>query len=223
MVKVIAALHADDLRERLFSPSLRSALADAGATALQVNLDDDDVAPAMRFGPAERITALVSVWTDGSPSAAVEVLAEVAGEEPHAYLVSERVRLDPEPVADGVRADAIVQMALLRWSASMTREEYLEYWMVRHTPIAIRTQATTAYIQNLVEEALTPSSPELSAIVEEHFPMEGMADPHAYYGSRGDDAELRRRSAELMESVARFGADQNLDLVPTSRYLWRLP
>ena len=53
--------------------------------------------------------------------------------------------------------------------------------------------------------------------------MEGMADPHAYYGSRGDDAELRRRSAELMESVARFGADQNLDLVPTSRYLWRLP
>ena len=223
MPKVIVALHGHDLRERLFASSLRSALADAGATAVQVNLDDDDVAPAMRFGPGERITALVSVWTDGAPSAVVDVVADAAGEQPHAYLVSERVRLDPAPVPDGVRSDVMAQMALLRWSPSMTHEEYLAYWMLEHTPIAIRTQATTAYIQNVVDEALTPSSPELSAIVEEHFPMAGMTDPHAYYGSRGDDAELRRRSAELMESVARFGADQNLDLVPTSRYLWRLP
>ena len=73
-----------------------------------------------------------------------------------------------------------------------------------------------------VEEALTASSPEISGIVEEHFPMAGMTDSHAFYGSGGDDAELNRRITELMTSVARFGADQGLDLVPTSRYFWHL-
>ena len=94
--------------------------------------------------------------------------------------------------------------------------------MVQHTPIAIRTQATFGYVQNIVEEALTPSSPEISAIVEELFPTTAMTDPHAFYGSGGDPAELDRRLTELMASVARFGADKGLDLVPTSRYLWSL-
>ena len=61
-----------------------------------------------------------------------------------------------------------------------------------------------------------------AAIVEEHFPMAALTDPHAFYGSGGDDAELSRRMTELMASVARFGADQGLDLVPTSRFFWTL-
>ena len=52
--------------------------------------------------------------------------------------------------------------------------------------------------------------------------MAALTDPHAFYGSGGDDAELNRRMTELMASVARFGADQGLDLVPTSRYYWEL-
>ena len=43
---------------------------------------------------------------------------------------------------------------------------------------------------------------------------------HAFYGSGGDDAELDRRITELMASVSRIGADRDLDLVPTSRYLY---
>jgi hypothetical protein len=49
-----------------------------------------------------------------------------------------------------------------------------------------------------------------------------MTDTHAFYGSGGDDDELQRRFTRLMDSVARFGADHGLDLVPTSRYLWTL-
>jgi hypothetical protein len=104
----------------------------------------------------------------------------------------------------------------------MPRAQYLRYWLVHHTPIAIRTQNTVAYIQNVVEEALTPSAPDIAAVVEEHFPMAAMTDPHAFYGSGGDKTELDRRITELMASVARFGADTGLDLVPTSRYHWKL-
>jgi hypothetical protein len=224
MAKLIIALHGTGLDARLAAPELRNALATAGATAVALNLDDADVAPAMmRFGPAARITALVSAWTDGDPAAAVDVVSDAAEEPaPHAYRVREHIRLDPLPVPDGTRSDALADIALLRRPESMPRAEYLRYWLVHHTPIAIRTQNTVAYIQNVVEEALTPSAPDIAAVVEEHFPMAAMTDPHAFYGSGGDKTELDRRITELMASVARFGADTGLDLVPTSRYHWNL-
>lgn len=179
MAKLILALHGAGLGDRLRAPEFREALAADGATAVQVNLDDADVAPAMmRFGPAEPITALVSVWTDGDPAAVVGTVADAAGEsEPHAYRVHEHVRLDPLPVPDGTRCDALANIALLRRPSSMPQPDYLRYWLVQHTPIAIRTQNTVAYVQNAVAEKLTPSAPEVAAIVEEHFPMGGADRP----------------------------------------------
>jgi len=223
VTKLILALHGAEVSGVLTSSDFRERLAAVGVTALQVNLDDADVAPAMRFGPGTPITAVVSVWTEADPGTVVAEVADASGEpDLHAYRVTERRRLDPPPVPDGARADALANIAVLRRPESMSREEYLEYWMVSHTPIAIRTQATFGYLQNIVEEALTPGSPEISAVVEELFPMAGMSDPHVFYGSGGDEAELHRRFTELMASVSRFGADQGLDLVPTSRYLWTL-
>lgn len=222
-MKTMVALHTADVVPVLMASSFRDALASAGAHAVAVNLDDADVAPGLRFGPGTPISAIVSVWTNGDPEKAVRVITNAVDEpNPHAYRVTEIVRLDPHPVADGVRLDALAQVALLRRPDRMTVEEYLEYWQVHHTPIAIRTQNTSGYVQNIVEEALTPASPPVAAIVEEHFPMAALSDPHAFHGSGGDDAELKRRMAELMASVARFGADQGLDLVPTSRYHWTL-
>ena len=224
VTKVMLALHRPDIGPVLRSTDFRTALASAGAHAVAVNLDDADVAAALRFGPAEPISAVVSVWLGSSDPAAVVAAVASAVDEPelHAYRVTEKVRLDPHPVADGTRLDALAQVALLRRPDRMSQDEYLEYWQVHHTPIAIRTQNTSGYVQNIVEEVLTPSSPEIAAIVEEHFPMAALTDPHAFYGSGGDEGELNRRMTELMASVARFGADQGLDLVPTSRYFWRL-
>lgn len=222
MTKVIFAVHETGRLTELTQALFREALRSAGATAVQLNLDDDAVAEALRFGPGEPIVALVSVWTADVP-ATLAVVAGTAGDPNlHAYRVTERVRLDPAPMPDGVRSDVVAQIALLRKPDAMSQEDYLAYWMLKHTPIAIRTQNTSAYIQNIVEEALTAESPTLSAIVEEHFPMASLSDPHEFYGSRGDDAELNRRMTELMTSVAAFGADQGLDLVPSSRYFWSL-
>lgn len=231
MPKLIVVLHGAEAGARVSTTEFRHELASFGVQSVQVNVDDAAVGGAMRFGPGQPVTALVSLWlpdgSDGSDEAArqgvLRVAADAAGEpDLHAYAVTERVRLDPRPVPDGERADVVAQVALLRRPSSMTREEYLAYWLIEHTAIAIRTQNTSAYIQNIVDEALTPSSPELAAIVEEHFPMSALTSIHDFYGSRGDDAELGRRMSELMASVARFGADDGLDLVPTSRYAWRL-
>jgi len=223
-IKLIALLYGDHPRPALLEAPLRERLAARGCTAVQVNADDADVAAAMRFGPGDPagrpVTAFVTVWT-GDAEAAVAVLAGL-GDGSHVYRVTEHRRLDPPAVPDGERADALANIAVLRRPDGMSRDEYLDYWLVAHTPIAIRTQATFGYIQNVVEEALTQDAPVIAAIVEELFPMAAMTDTHAFYGSGGDDKELRRRFTELMTSVARFGGATGLDLVPTSRYRWTL-
>ena len=177
--------------------------------------------PARLTEKAEPVVAVASIWTDGDVRAALDVVgARAPGLD--AYRVTERVRLDPRPVADGERADIVAQIALLRKPESMSREDYLAYWLLEHTAVAIRTQNTVSYIQNIVEEVLAGSSPPVAAIVEEHFPMASLTDPHELYGSGGDDAELERRMSLLIDSVVQFGAHKGLDLVPSSQYRWEL-
>lgn len=219
VTKLIAALY-DAAGPLLHDPALHARLAATGTTTIQVNVDDADVAPAMRFGPGDGegnpITGFLTVTTTDQ-DATLAVLTGL-GVRAHVWRVTERVPLEPPLVAAGVRADSLANVAVLRRPASMSREAYLDDWLGRHTPIAIATQDTHGYVQNIVEEALTPGAPEISAIVEELFRMEGMTDIHAFYGSGGDDAELTRRMTDLMDSVAKFGAGDGLDLVPTSRY-----
>ena len=220
--KAIFALHRDDAGPDLLGPDFRSRLADAGVRRVQVNLDDADVAEApLRFGPGTPIRAVVAVWTDGDVAPAVEVVRDL---DPTAagWRVEERRPVEPPETPDGERADALANLAFLRRPAAMSPEDWLDDWLERHTPVAIETQGTFGYVQNPVVEALTPDAPEVAGIVEELFPMAAMADTHAFYGSGGDEAELERRFTRLMESVARFGADHGLDLVPTSRYVWTI-
>lgn len=220
--KAIFALHADDVGATLLGRAFRDRLGAAGVDHVQVNLDDADVATApLRFGPGTPIRAVVSVWTDGSATESVDVVREI---DPTAdgWEVEERRPLEPPVVPDGERADALANLAFLRRPTTMSPEDWLEDWLQRHTSVAIETQGTFGYVQNPVVAALTPAAPDVAGIVEELFSMSAMADSHAFYGSGGDDDELQRRFTRLMESVARFGADQRLDLVPTSRYAWSL-
>ncbi|WP_182380352.1 EthD domain-containing protein [Nocardioides sp. WS12] len=220
-MKVIAALHAPALGGVLLGSAFRGDVAGCGATRLQVNLDDDAVAPAMRFGPGAPITAVVSVWTSGSVGSLVDVVRRLDASA-DLWRVEEREPLPPPAVADGERADALANFAFLRRPDSLSKEAWRADWLDRHTQVAIDTQGTFGYVQNPVLEALTSEAPGVAGIVEELFPMAGMSDHHAFYGSGGDEAEFQRRFAALMESCERFGAAQGLDLVPTSRYTFTL-
>lgn len=204
----------------LHDPALHEALAAAGVRRLQVNVDDEHVAAAMRIPTGEPVAAVVSVW-EVEPGPVAQILATTAATV-HGWRVDERRRLDPPESWDGSRADALSNVAILRHPAEMSHEEWLRRWMVDHTPVAIRTQATFGYVQNVVLGPVTDGAPHVDGFVEELFPSAGITDMHAFYGSGGDDAELHRRLTELMASVARIGADRDLDLVPTSRYLYAL-
>ena len=214
-------LWGDDLARSLRGDALQDALRAVGVGRLQLNIDDEHVAGAMRITEFDDpVGAVVSTW-DADPGAVATVLGDVAVTV-HGYAVDERRRLDPPESWNGTRADALANVAILRRPADLPREEWIRRWMVEHTPIAIRTQATFGYVQNVVTGPATAGAPPVDALVEVLFPSAGLTDMHAFYGSGGDDAELHRRLGELMASVARIGADRHLDLVPTSRYLYEL-
>lgn len=220
-MKLIAALHDPAAAPRLLAAPFRDALAATGATRLQVNVDDDAVAPAMRFGPGTPITAVVAVWTATSVDDALGVVRDLDATT-DAWLVEERQPLVPPAVGDGERADALANYAFLRRPEAMDHAAWRSDWLDRHTQVAIDTQGTFGYVQNPVLEVLTNGGHDVAGIVEELFPMAALSDQHAFYGSGGDDAELQRRFTELMDSCARFGASDGLDLVPTSRFCFTL-
>jgi EthD domain len=171
------------------------------------------------------VVGFVSLWTQqsygGELGAAVARLAEVC-DDVAAYLVTESVPLPVPERAAGERTSGLANMALLRRPVDLDAQTWFARWQLDHTPVAIATQSTFGYTQNAVVRALTAGAPELSAIVEELFPIEATQSLHAFFGA-ADDAELSERMTKMVASTSAFGANENIDTVPTSRYVFRSP
>ncbi|MFI6996207.1 hypothetical protein [Nocardia sp. NPDC050175] len=208
----------------LLADELTARLATAGTVAVQANISDVTVANAMLRLTAfdEPVAAVVSVWVARRREAAAVagILASVA-QGVAGWRVEETRPIDPPFVPLRERAPGLANLAFLRRPHTLAQADWLHRWRDQHTEVAIATQATFGYVQNLVLEPVTDAAPDIAAIVEELFPIEALTDPHAFYGSAGDNAELTRRIDRLMKSVNTFGADRDIDVVPTSRYLLR--
>jgi hypothetical protein len=216
-----------------WSEELRGAVTDrlvaAGAAGVQVNVADDAVAGAlMRLAVLDpQPEAVVGVWVDSARDAARRPLDEaVAGAagtaRTAAYLVTESVPLrnTAHPAAPGERTPGFANIALLRRPAGMTHAEWIDAWHNRHTEVADETQSTFGYVQNVVARPLSPDAPAVDGIVEELFPIEALTSLHAFFAASDDDA-LARNLARMTESIAGFGADRDIDVIPTSRYVMR--
>jgi hypothetical protein len=219
---------AADLRERLLGP-VTGALLEAGAHGVQDNVADDAVAPAAGLRivtSSQPADAVVSVWVDS----AVDHLRRpfddaVAGAARAwcAYLVTESVPLPNtrNPAEPGRRTDGFAQVAFLQRPATLAPHEWLDRWLNGHTPVAIETQDTFGYGQNVVTRALTDGAPPWAAVVEELFPAEAMTDPHAFFDAIGDDERLRRHQTAMFESTQRFLDFGAIDVIPTSQHVMR--
>ncbi len=230
MEKVIVTLRTDaaddDWAGQLRGP-VAEELLDLGLPGLVVNVRDADVRDSLMtlttLDPP--VQALVSLWTQQyygeQVTAALDLLARRA-QHVAAYLVTESAPLPPPPTPLGQRAPALANMALLRRPADMDEPTWLGRWHRDHTRVAIETQSTFGYVQNYVVRPLTPDAPVINAIVEELFPNEAVSSLHAFFGA-ADDADLRSRMEQMVASTAAFGANVNIDAVPTSRYVFRSP
>lgn len=230
MEKVIIALRSSDAdeawSERIRGPVVADLL-DLGVQGLAVNVRDDAVRHSLMtlttLDPP--VVGFVSLWTQQSygeqVSAAIARLRQEA-DDVAGYLVTESVPLAPPQTGPGQRTEGLANVALLRRPAEMDEATWLRRWHIDHTPVAIETQSTFGYTQNAVVRALTPAAPAVAAIVEELFPQAAVSDLHAFFGA-ADDEDLRNRMDRMLASTAAFGANRDIDTVPTSRYVYRSP
>jgi hypothetical protein len=228
MEKVLYLLDAGDgtsgdgLREQLVD-DVAPRLLTAGAHQVQVNVMDVAVEAAagslMRSGTGPCPDAMVSLWIDSANTplraAYDEVLRDVDADV-MAYLVTESAPLPGDPI-DG-RRPGYTQVSFLQRPERLDEQSWLAHWHDHHTRVAIDTQATSRYLQNLVVRPLTEGAPPCTAVVEEAFPEEAMTDQSVFFDAVGDDARRAANAEALMESVMAFLDFDLIDVLPTSEY-----
>jgi hypothetical protein len=218
----------DELRAALVG-GLAPRLLALGARSVQVNVADAAVEPAAglkQTTAAGPIDAVVGVWVDTAIDdrrrpfdeavAAVPGIARTA-----AYLVteSEPLRNSSQPPDASGRTPGFAQLVFLRCPSFLTHEAWVARWHDHHTDVALDTQSTFRYVQNVVTRRLTPDGPAIDAMVEECFPAGAMSDPRVFFDAEGDHDKLKRNLATMVESVSSFLDLDYLDVVPTSQYL----
>ncbi len=230
MEKVIVLLR-DAERDEQWCSQLRGPVADQilalGVPGLTVNVRDDAVrASLMTLTTLDPpVVGVVSIWAQQCYSDQVREAIAVLGAQCRriaAYVVTESMPLVPPATELGQRTTGLANVALLRRPDRLGHETWLARWQLDHTTVAIETQATFGYTQNVVWRALTPDAPRIDGIVEELFPAEAITDLHAFFGA-ADDADLAGRMNRMIVSTSAFGANENIDTVPTSRYVQRTP
>ena len=228
MEKVIIILRGtpgDDAWCTHLRTDVASSLLDTGAPGLAINVRDavvsDSLMTLTTLDPPA--IAIVSIWTQQCYGPQIGTATTLLGElcdQAAAYLVTESVPLEPPHTDPGERTPGFANVALLRRPTDLDEATWLTRWHDDHTQVAIDTQSTFGYTQNAVVRALTEGAPPISAIVEELFPIEATSDLHAFFGA-ADDADLNDRMTRMVASTSAFGANRDVDTVPTSRYVLR--
>lgn len=227
MEKIMCALwcdqQGDSLREHLLQDLLGPLRALPYVHAVRLTVVDSavDAAAGKRMASRDLPAAVVSVWLDEVRRypELLPTLAAVATRH-DAYLVTESEPLvnTRHPAAPGERGFGFCQVVFLRRPAQQSVDDWLAIWQGSHTQIAIDTQDTFGYRQNVVVRALNPDAHPVHAIVEENFPPEAMTSDHAFYAAP-DDETLAANMKAMMESCARFIDFEHIDVIPMSEYL----
>ena len=222
----------DDFKAALLGP-MSQALLSSGVKKLRINIVDDDVAPAAKLrhqNISSMMDAVISIWVD-SYIYREHQQAVIRGyvDHYHGYLVteSEPVVNTLYPAQEGQRTLGMSQLAFLQKPERLTRHDWLDIWHNSHTQVAVDTQSTFGYRQNVIVMALTEGAPAFDAMVEENFPSQAMTSPHAFYDAldengNPDDVKLALHGKIMGESCARFIELKDINVLPTSEYSLKL-
>lgn len=198
-------------------PSVRS---------LKVNVADSAVAAGTGLKQTNSnppLESVVQVWVNSAIAhLRAPVDAAIAAHVGHfaAYLVTESqpLRNLKHPPKIGERTEGFAQIALIRKPQAQPYEQWIDIWHNSHTKVAIETQSTFEYIQNVVIRPLTANAPPLDAMVEEGFPIGALDNPQVFFDAVGNEEKFQANLKTMMDSVFRFIDMSKIDVAPTSQY-----
>ena len=89
----------------------------------------------------------------------------------HAYVTREHVQKNDAPaIAPGERSPGVKIVGLVRRPDGMTHDAFVDHWLHRHVPLALRHHpGLHKYVTNVVEGRLG-DAPDWDGIAELHFP-----------------------------------------------------
>ncbi len=210
MEKLFYALWPPATPTQAFATCLRALhepLAKLNARRIRVGVPDvpppaeDPYADMRRTAP----TGFVSFWLNTTHDrAAAEALIREAAPRLAGYAVAESTVLPNTEPARGQREPGFLQVCGFAALPGLTRAALWKAWLEDHTAVAVETQSTVFYNQNVVIRPLTDAAPAWDAIVEERFPSEALNDRATYFASGGDPGRMAANIARMGESCARF-------------------
>ena len=216
----------DDFRDTLLQQLCPKLLLQGGVRGIRLCVADSAVAAAAgrcMTNNAPVPDAMLSLWVDAAGAAAAwEPLIDASVARRSAYQVVESeplVNQVAHPSQPGERVYGMCHVVFFRKPQALAREQWLEVWQGSHTRVAIDTQSTFGYRQNVVVRTLDEHSMAFDAIVEENFPPGAMTSDHDFYDTGGDDQQLQQRMTEMMNSCVRFIDFDSIDVIPMSEYL----
>ena len=233
MEKLIYALWRPPERPReAFNGELLGAAADRigrHVQGLRINVQDATVAG----GNSPRLTAtepqmeaMVQLWVaNAGPGRREPIESELqaVAAAVEGWLVCEATVLANETCPPGQPTDGFSQIALLQKPPTLDHETWRSNWQNLHTQVAIETQRTFEYVQNLVVRPVTKGAGPYVAIVEECFPSEALTDVAVYFDGVGDADALAANMQRMMESCALFMEMEGCDCIPTRQYQFKSP
>jgi hypothetical protein len=216
----------DDFRDTLLQQLCPQLLEQGGVRGIRLCVADSAVAAAAgrrMINNAPVPDAMLSLWVDAAGAAAAwEPLIDASVARRSAYQVVESeplVNQAAHPSKPGERVYGMCHVVFFRKPQALARQQWLEVWQGSHTRVAIDTQSTFGYRQNVVVRTLDEHSTAFDAIVEENFPPGAMTSDHDFYDTDGDDEQLQQRMTEMMNSCVRFIDFESIDVIPMSEYL----
>lgn len=219
------AQSAESFRDHLIK-NLSPQIIASNSRQLRVCVVDEDVAGADPYrivSDANPVDAVITVWLDSylrREQIDACVAKSVARYGCYAVWESEPLVV-PEQfrVAPGQRSPGMNEVVFLRKPERLSYQAWLDVWHNSHTQVAIDTQSTFGYRQNVVVKMLTEDTPMHDAIIEENFPEAAIHSRMAFYDAGEDTALYKERERIMVESCARFIDFDNMDCIPMSEYI----
>ena len=86
--------------------------------------------------------------------------------------------------------------------------------------MALETQSTFRYVQNIVSDVAGKDVSCYHAIVEECFPTLAMTNSEVFYNAEGDSQKQQANMKRMIDSCVNFIDFDEIDVVPTSEYVY---
>jgi hypothetical protein len=216
----------EEFRDKLLQ-ELAPKLLECDPRRLKVCAVDEHVAEAAPYrmeNTCPAMSGVLIIWVNTAVyrQAMEQLIAEhVAAYTGYLVTESEPLLSDSCGVAPGEKTPGMNQLVFLRRPPRLCVEEWLDVWLGSHTQVAIETQSTFGYRQNVIARSLTYAAPHYDAIIEENFPQAAISSRAAFYDADGNEELYRQREKEMVDSCVRFIDFDKIDCIPMSEYIFR--